>query len=575
MIVNKPKKKKKTSRYSIMLMIMTGIFTLLTCKLMYIQIYKHDDYREEANSTSTKFVSQKAPRGEILDSRGNILATNIQTYALTYTTTAESNKAFYSTMDTIFKILSENGEKMKDELKLKLNENGEWYIDYDNTSEELVKSEDVRFKRDRGLNEAVEKELGYNTSEKDLTDDEIENINNELYKITPDELFYYLVKSYNLIDLLSDDLDEELIKKYRDLSGKEIVKILNEHGYDNERLRNYIVVKDALKMNSFQGYKTVTIKSNLKKDVADIVFQKLNDLPGISVALEPTRYYPYKSLASSVLGYLSPISNVNEEKYSLKGYDASTDLVGVSGIEYSYEDQLRGVTGGTTVKVNSSGRVTEELFKLEAYPGNNVNLTIDKNLQWIAEQQLQKTMNDIASGGEYPNANRGAVVAIEAKTGRILALASLPNYDPNAFAISGQLSSEEKNTYFSPDLESWGKEYIRKNHLNKTIDDLFPLDSNGNREDIYDLYPRSFYNYATLGLIPPGSTFKPLTAIAGLESNVINASTKINDTGIFNIHSDKLGTAFAPECSLYTNYHTGHGNIDVTKALGVSCNFFF
>ena len=575
MIVNKPKKKKKTSRYSIMLMIMAGIFTILTSKLMYIQIYKHDDYREQANSTSTKFVSQKAPRGEILDSKGNILATNIQTYALTYTTTEESKKAFYSTMDSIFKILNENGETMQDELKLKLNENGEWYIDYDNTSEELVKNEDVRFKRDRGLNEVIEKKLGYDTSEKDLTDEEIEDINNELYKITPEELFYYLVKSYNLIDLLSNDLDEELRKEYGSLSGKKIAKILNEYGYDNERLRNYIVVKDALKMNSFQGYKTVTIKSNLKKDVADIVFQKLNELPGISVTLEPTRYYPYNSLASSVLGYLSSISDVNEEKYSLKGYDASSDLVGVSGIEYAYEDQLRGVTGGTTVKVNSSGRVTEELFKLEAYPGNNVNLTIDKNLQWIAEQQLQKTMNDIASGGEYPNANRGAVVAIEAKTGRILALASLPNYDPNDFAIPGQLTNEQKNSYFSPDLESWGEEYIKKNRLNKTIDDLFPLDKNGNREDIYDLYPRSFYNYATQGLIPPGSTFKPLTAIAGLESGVITPSETIYDRGVFNVHKETFGESFAPECLVYTNYHGSHGQIDVSQALAVSCNYFF
>ena len=147
MIVNKPKKKKKISRYSIILMLMAGIFTIITFKLVYIQIYKHDDYKEQANSTSTKFVSKKAPRGEILDSNGNILATNIQTYALTYTTTEQSSEAFYSTMDSIFNILKENDESMQDDLKLKVNENNEWYIDYKNTSEELIKSEDVRFKR--------------------------------------------------------------------------------------------------------------------------------------------------------------------------------------------------------------------------------------------------------------------------------------------------------------------------------------------------------------------------------------------------------------------------------------------
>ena len=362
MIVTSPKKKKPLSRHSIMLIIMTGIFTVITFKLLYIQVYKHDYYEEEANKTSTKFVSEKAPRGEILDQNGNILATNKQSYALTYTATDEADEDFYNTMNIIFDILSKNQSTMNDELKLKVKDNT-WYMDYDNTSEDLVKNEDIRFKRDRGLNEVIEKKLGYDTSIQDLTDKQIEKVNNELYKITPEEVFYYLVELYNLGDLLTTEDKEEVDK----LDGKEIVELLLEEGYDYEKLRNYIVVKDAIKMNSFQGYKTVTIRSNLDKNIADIVFQKLNNLPGISVTLEPVRYYPYNELCSSVLGYLSSISESNEEQYKLKGYDSSTDLVGVSGIEYAFEDQLKGVTGGTTVRVNSSGRVTEELFKLESY----------------------------------------------------------------------------------------------------------------------------------------------------------------------------------------------------------------
>ena len=79
MIVNKPKKKKKISRYSILLGIMVAVFTIISLKLIYIQIYKHDDYEQKANNTATKFVSEKAPRGEILDQNGNVLATNEQT----------------------------------------------------------------------------------------------------------------------------------------------------------------------------------------------------------------------------------------------------------------------------------------------------------------------------------------------------------------------------------------------------------------------------------------------------------------------------------------------------------------
>lgn len=577
MIVNKPKKKKKQlSRYSIMLIIMTLIFSVIALKLVYIQIYKHEDYEEQANNTSTKFVSEKAPRGEILDQNGNVLATNIQTYALTYTKTDEADKAFYTTMDSIFQILSNNGQSVQDDLKLKIDENNNWYINYENTSDELVKNEDLRFKKDRGLDSIVEKQLDYNSKEQDLTDKEIEKINEVLYKITPEEIFYYLIDKYKLIDLLYPEPTEEEKEKIDKLKPEEKAKLLLDAGYSYEKLRSYIVIKDAILMKSYEGYKSIIISNNLDKDVADIIFQKLNDLPGISVTLEPTRSYPYQSLGSSVLGYISSISEANEESYELKGYDSSIDLVGAAGIEYSFEDQLRGVTGGTTVKVNSSGRVTQELFKLEAYPGNNVHLTIDKNIQYVAEKAFEENLLNVQNTSEYINANRGAVVAVEAKTGRILALASLPNFDPNLFAISGQLTGQQYKQYFNPDYEVFGTEYIARNNLNKTIDELFPKDSNGNREDIFDLYPRSFFNYATQGLVAPGSTFKPMTAIAGLESGVVSVNETIYDDGAFNEHTELFSDVEnSPHCWLFDSNGIGHGAVDVETALEVSCNYYF
>ncbi|ETJ35847.1 Penicillin-binding Protein dimerization protein, partial [human gut metagenome] len=93
---------------------------------------------------------------------------------------------------------------------------------------------------------------------------------------------------------------------------------------------------------------------------------------------------------------------------------------------------------------------------------------------------------------------------------------SYPDYNPNLFTIPGTLTSEESKQYFNPDLETFGQELIKRMNLNKTVDDLFPKDSKGVRQDNNDLYPRPFYNYATMSLIPPGSTFKPLTSIAGL-----------------------------------------------------------
>lgn len=159
MIVNKPKKKKKISRYTVLNIIMLALFTMIMAKLLYIQVYKHEDYKEKADISSTRFISEKAPRGKIYDSEGNVLATNIQTYTLTYTKPNDEKENFYETMDKVFKILSENGEKFQDDLMLKIDSSGKFYFDFKTDDADTKKIVEVRFKRDRGLNEAIEKKL--------------------------------------------------------------------------------------------------------------------------------------------------------------------------------------------------------------------------------------------------------------------------------------------------------------------------------------------------------------------------------------------------------------------------------
>ena len=575
MIVNKPNKKKQLSRYSVLLIIMGIIFTVMTVKLLYIQVYKHDDYKEKADTTSTKFVSEKAPRGIIYDQDGNILATNKQTYSISYTSTDLSNKQFFTTMDEVFKILKDNGKTFEDTLILKLDDKNQWYLEYKNSDDDLIRIEDLRFKKDRNFDAEVQKKLYPDVDE--LSDEQKAKIDEELVKITPQQIYYKLVKDYGLISLIYPNPTKEEQQMIKNMSGEEIAKVVSEK-YTLTQQRDYIVIKDALKMRSYSGYKSVTIASNIEKDIYFNIMQRLNDLPGIDVVQEPIRYYPYKTTASSVLGYLSSIDTSQKENYELRGYDASSDLIGISGIEAAFEEQLKGVKGGTTVKVNSTGRVTEELFKLESYPGNNVHLTIDKDVQYAAEQALKDKMEEIKAknNGEFNTANRGAVVAVEVKTGRILASASYPDFDPNLFAIPGQLTTEEYKKYFNPDLEVFGKELIKtKNLKDVTVDDLFPDYGDGKgRRDIYDLYPRSFFNYATQGLLPPGSIFKPLTAVAGLEEGVVNPDTIIYDKGKFTEHSDVYGN-FQPECLIYTTKHQTHGAVDVGKALEVSCNYYF
>lgn len=577
MIVNKPVKKKKISRYTVLCIIMGIIFGAITLRLLYLQVFSYEEYKEKANTTSTRFVSESAPRGEIYDSNGVTLATNVRTYSLTYTETDVTQKNFYSTMSELFKILDESNENIQDTMLLKVKDDGTMYFDYLSSDKDSQNYSELRFKKDRGFNEPIQKKLFPEITE--LSDEQTSKINEELLKITPEESFYMLVKDYNLIELIDPEYNSTKEKKdeYKNMTGEEITQKILDAGYSLSDIRKYMLVKDTIKIQSLQGYKSVTIASNIKKDTVLIIKQKLNDMPGIDVSSVLIRDYPYNNLASSVLGYVSTINSAEEEKYSMRGYDVSTDLIGKAGIESAFEEQLKAVKGGKTVKVNSSGRVTEKLFELESYPGNNVHLTIDSNMQYVAEQALADGIKEIQQdpSGEYKNATRGALVAVDVKSGKILSLVSYPDYNPNLFTIPGTLTTEESKQYFNPDLEAFGQELITRMNLNKTVDQLFPKDSKGVRQDDNDLYPKPFYNYATMSLIPPGSTFKPLTSIAGLESGVITPSERINDTGVFNIHPDVFGKSFGPQCLQYTNYHVGHGPLDVTGALEVSCNFFF
>ncbi|MDD6794581.1 MAG: penicillin-binding transpeptidase domain-containing protein [Clostridiaceae bacterium] len=571
MIVNRPKRRKKPSRYNTFIIIMAIIFTVISIKLLYIQVFKHDDYVDKANTTATKTISAKAPRGTIYDCNGNALARNKQTYTVTYTSTVEADKNLYTTIDEISKILKRNDDQFDDNFVLRVRNNDDVYFDYKSTTDSGKQSEELRFKRDRGLNENIQKKL-FGDKTGDLTEKEISEINDALMNVSPKETFYYLVKNYNLINLIDPDPSKEKIREYKDMTGEELTKLLLEK-YSFEDIRRYMVVKDKMKMQSFKGDQSVTIASDVKKETYSAIMQNLNNLPGIYVNIEPEREYPYNELASSAIGYIASIDETSKEKYELKGYDASKDLIGVSGIEAAFEDQLKGVKGGTTVKVNSKGQITQNLFQLESYPGNNVYTTIDKDIQYVAEQSLKDSIAYASTTSDgphsYKGANRGAAVVVNVNTGEILASVSYPSYNPNDFA-SGKLSDDKRNYYLNPDYEAYAQQIISKFGLNKTTNDLFPLNEDGSRTDSYDLYPKRLYNYATQGLIPPGSTFKPLTALVGLEEGVISPTDTINDTYIFNTHPDVYGNLDA-KCWKAG----GHGRLNVKGAIEQSCNFFF
>jgi penicillin-binding protein 2 len=586
------KKKNNLTRFTILKGIVAGLFTIIVFRLTYLQVFRYEDFREKADTRSMRFVAEKAPRGNIYDVNGTILATNKQTYIATFTETEASKEAFYRSMEIFLNIMNENDEEIIDKFDLNIDDAGNIIFDFGFENEANNKAAELRFKKDKGIFDEIQNEL-YPKQNTDLTDAQIEEIETELFKITSEQMFYYLINKYEMEELLTEYKDRSL-----DLSStedKSLRKSIKER-YNNAdegfyakiargkrvtidlvkektlaQIRQFMVIKDAVEMQSFSGFKPVTISPTVSKDTAFILYQKLNSLVGIDVALEPIRHYPYNELGANFLGYMGAIPGANQEKYEARGYDLSTDLIGMAGIESAYETVLKGTKGGRTVKVNAEGRPREDLYSMQTTPGNNIHLTIDKDIQYSAEEMLKTQIEYLQATPKGKNASRGAAVAINVNSGDVLAMASYPSYDPNIFA-TGKIDGGVAENLIAPDLDTFGAEYIRRSGISKSIDELFPKDSEGNRQDPNDIYPKPMFNYATMGLLPPGSTFKPITALVALEEGVMNAGSTISDGAVLNSAKQfiKYESLIAtPKDNAF------HGTVSVKEALAQSCNAYF
>ncbi|MGL4739368.1 MAG: penicillin-binding transpeptidase domain-containing protein [Sarcina sp.] len=577
-INRKKKKKKSVNRYKVLTGIALIAFGAILVRLLYLQIFDYDNLRAKADIRSTRFMSQQAPRGKIYSSDGDILATNQDMYMLNFTKTSDGMKSFYNTINTVFTILKENNamDKLDDNFNLEIDKSGKLYFDFpvSESDTKLWNAQKLRFMYDRGLEDAIEKKL-FPKSNGNYTKEQINEVNKELLSYTPEQTFDILVKQYGLYNMLNigKDLTDAQIrafnKKYEAMTPSEITAELLK-SYNLTQIRDFMLVRDDMKLQSYSGFKPITIASNIGQQVAYIFYQKETSLPGIEVEKKPVRYYPYGTLASHVLGYMGAIPAAQSNKYASKGYDVSSDLVGVSGIESAFENVLRGRTGGDVLKVNSAGQKVGTLSTLEAYPGDNVHLTINADMQYSATKMLQTQMDYIQKNEPYgKNARMGAVVAVDVNTGAILAMASLPNYNPNDFA-TGKVSTQVVKKYFNPDITTVGQEFIKMMGLNKTLDEMFPEDSSGNRQDKYDVIPKPLFNYATMGLVPPGSTFKPVTATASLETGATNATYTVTDSPSLYYHADPniFGNNLPKD-------NDDHGVVDIVKAIQVSCNNYF
>lgn len=288
-----------------------------------------------------------------------------------------------------------------------------------------------------------------------------------------------------------------------------------------------MVVRYEISRNGYSSIRPVTIAKDVSRESAVKLGEQSIYFPGISATNEPMVSYPSGSLASHILGYVGNITETEldgrEDTYGIN------DVIGKVGIQYVFEEYLRGKDGIKQLDMSVDGTITDEYITQEAVAGSDVILTIDANLQAATEKALANNIKKIASGGfsKRSDAKAGAAVVMNVKTGEILAMASYPYYEPELF-VNG-ISQKKLDEY--------------------------------NKGD-------NIFNRAISGVYAPGSTFKMITAIAGLETGVITPTEKINDIGVYK-------KAHEPACWIWNSYGMSHGWLNVTEAITHSCNYFF
>lgn len=341
----------------------------------------------------------------------------------------------------------------------------------------------------------------------------------------------------------NDAEDADAAAKLKEEQEKELADWKTENkldGYENpHQVFKYFRAKYSIaaKYTDADALKIIAVRYDMQKngfgsnnpyvaarDIDEEVLQQIKEhedlYPGVEVEIEPVRVYAEGKTAAHILGRTGKIYAEEYAELKDKGYGMN-DIVGKDGLEKVLEPYLKGEDGYKSVSMSRMGGETEIVQSRPVKPGNYAKLTLDMELQKAAEKSLEENVNTaVGSNGA------GGAIAIVPNTGEVLALASYPSYDPSTF--------------------------------DEDYDKLVKAKS------------KPLFNRVLNGVYSPGSTFKPLTAIAGLETGTIQPNTYITDKGKYTYFD-----SYQPTCLVYSSTGATHGTIEVSEALGVSCNYFF
>lgn len=539
--------------YTKIILFVFSICVIFVFRILFLNIVKGEEYRNIANNSIYKNIIKVTPRGEIRDRNGILLAGNKPVFTVQMTKNQISDNETLNKLSLkLYNILHENNENIIDNFPIKIT-NGKFTYTYDqdvadfkktNGIPENYNAKDSFFfivnKAEQNIGLDINKDQDIFKVQKILNDNGIYppiSVGNEIEFTSILEKNEWL---YNYAITESDTTPEEAFKKIREKQ-----KIPAE--LSDIDARKILVISDAIKSKGYLQYEPVTIARDISQTTVSIIDEDIVSLPGVSIEIEPLRYYPQGNLASHILGQIGKISSYDTDLLEDERYTKS-DYVGKSGVEKAFESELKGVNGYEKVMTDARGNRLHDIEKLDPKPGNTVYLSIDAYLQKVAEDSLKETLDAIRVGGTikskwgdyeiknaYPNATSGAIVVLDVKTGKVLAMTSYPGYDPNMF-ISG-LTKEQYNSLQPPN----------------------PNDP---------LSPKPQFNVATMTTVQPGSIFKMITGLAALEEG-LDENYIIEDKGVIEIGGRKFGTL------MWNQYKELQGPQNMVSALKDSNNYYF
>lgn len=476
----KKKSKGRTLLLVLMPLLILGVYVL---RLYDWQILNGAEWLATADHSTQTVVPMEAARGEILDCNGNPLAVNKTSYSVVFNwlymkqeTSEETVKTENATILSLIQLLDEENIPWLDTLPITIDKDGNYQFKEDS---------------DREINTLKGKD-------------------------------YADVNSYASAEICM----QNLIEKYQ------------VEGYSKEETRDIVSVRYNMVKEQFSISSPYTFAEDIPLDLVTVISENSSKLPGVTVDVTTTREYYDTSLIPQIVGQMGKINSLEEyNELKDKGYSYD-DLLGRSGIEGAYEDTLRGKAGEKLVETTSTGQLASETVTKAPEAGSTIYLTIDSNLQRVANASLEKNIKATRENGERLCAQNyrgsdsgwgedcweGGAVVLDVKTGGVLAAGSAPGYDG--------LKAQEDSNYYASLLEQKGNPLVNK---------------------------------AFSGTFTPGSCFKPVVACAALEEGCITNSTVITCRRKYDRFEND-------------NFHTClgyHGPITLRTALAKSCNVFF